>query len=347
MTHMAATQHDQLGLARFQLELERVLRRWLELEEESGIDPMWSSARAMVSEYALRPAKRVRPTLLAAGYAVATGRVDTEGIVDFGVGLELLHAFMLVHDDVADRALTRRGGPALHLAMGGDRVGESLAIVSGDHLYARAMEAMLASSSPSALAATRYMLEVCRHTAAGQHLDLVLTHTPLAKVSLAQAVRVARLKTAKYGFVAPLVCGAMLGGADASVIRSLERIGRSTGLAYQLRDDVLGLFGDIHLAGKDGGGDYLEGKRTFPVLAAWTRANPEGRSRLEHLWSAPHPGSLDDARAEVIKWGGLEATQRVVRNATAQARTRLKALPETPATPLLDGLLASMVARVS
>jgi hypothetical protein len=65
------------------------------------------------------------------------------------------------------------------------------------------------------------------------------------------------------------------------------------------------------------------------------------------MWSAPHPGSLDDARAEVIKWGGLEATQRVVRTATAQARTRLKALPETPATPLLDGLLASMVARVS
>ena len=89
------------------------------------------------------------------------------------------------------------------------------------------------------------------------------------------------------GFVAPLVCGAMLGGAPAQLIHVLKRAGRQAGLAYQLRDDLIGLFGDDRLAGKDGGGDYLEGKRTFPVIAAWTRATPEGRAELEALWRAP------------------------------------------------------------
>lgn len=341
MTHIATLHPDALGLAHFQLELERSLRAWLVAEDESVIDSRWTAAREVVTEFALRPAKRVRPTLLAAGFACARNHVDTEALTNFGVGLELLHAFMLVHDDIADRAATRRGGPALHVALGD----ESLAVVAGDHLYARAMEAMLATPGTAAVKATRYMLEVCRHTAAGQHLDLVLTRAPLPEVRLASALKVARLKTAKYGFVAPLVCGAMLGGASPALIAALERVGRSAGLAYQLRDDVLGLFGDSAVAGKAGGGDFLEAKRTFPVLAAWARADQAGRARLEALWSAPSEATLSDAREEVTRWGGLAATERMVERATAQARNRLAKLPASPVVPLLDGLLASMAAR--
>ena len=343
VTHIATLHPDALGLAHFQLELERSLRAWLVAEDESVIDSRWTAARDVVSEFALRPAKRVRPTLLAAGFACARGHVDTEALVDFGVGLELLHAFMLVHDDVADRATVRRGGPALHVALGD----ESLAVVAGDHLYARAMEAMLAAPSPAALKATRYMLEVCRHTAAGQHLDLVLARAPLAEVRLTSALKVARLKTAKYGFVAPLVCGAMLGGASPALISALERVGRSAGLAYQLRDDVLGLFGDDAVAGKAGGGDFLEAKRTFPVLAAWARADAAGREKLATLWSAPSQATLDTAREEVTRWGGRDATERMVQRATTQARSRLSKLPMSPIVPLLDGLLASMERRQS
>lgn len=344
---MAVLPQDALGLARFQLELERALRTWLAPADESVIDTRWSAAREVVNEFALRPAKRVRPTLLAAGFAVARGNVEVEALCDFGVGLELLHAFMLVHDDVADRAHTRRGGPALHVAFGDGRDGEALAVVAGDHLYARAMEAMLSAPSPSAVGATRYMLEVCRHTAAGQHLDLVLTKSPLAEVRLASALKVARLKTAKYGFVAPLVCGAKLGGGSAELVSALERVGRNAGLAYQLRDDVIGLFGDDTVAGKAGGGDFLEAKRTFPVLAAWARADTAGRKRLETLWNAPSAATLEAARTEVVRWGGLEATERVVKRATARARAQLQELPPSPMVPMLDGLLASMAGRHS
>lgn len=352
MTHMATLQLDELGLAGFALELERALRRWLHPADEGAIDPLWTRAREVVTEFALRPAKRVRPTLLAAGYAVARGQVDTESIVDFGVGLELLHAFMLVHDDVADRAESRRGGPTLHRALealhpGSPHEAESLAIVAGDHLYARALEAMLATPAHAAVRATQYMLEVCRHTAAGQHLDLALTRQPLPGVRLAQAVKVARLKTAKYGFVAPLVCGAMLGGASSALVAALDRVGRSAGLAYQLRDDVIGLFGDDAVAGKSGGGDFLEGKRTFPVLAAWLRADAAGRARLETLWKQPSTGTLAEARAEVERWGGLAATERLVSKVTVQARRRLALLPSSPVVALLDAMLESMAVRVS
>jgi geranylgeranyl diphosphate synthase type I len=345
VTHIAVLPQDALGLARFQLELERALRTWLAPPDESVIDSRWAAAREVVNEFALRPAKRVRPTLLAAGFAVVRGSVDAEMLCNFGVGLELLHAFMLVHDDVADRAQTRRGGPALHVALGGGRDGEALAVVAGDHLYARAMEAMLAAPSPAAVNATRYMLEVCRHTAAGQHLDLVLGKAPLAEVQLTAALKVARLKTARYGFVAPLVCGAKLGGGDRELVSTLERVGSSAGLAYQLRDDVLGLFGDDTVAGKAGGGDFLEAKRTFPLLAAWQRADAAGRARLESLWAAPSLETLPEARAEIVRWGGLAATERVVARATAQARKGLQALPASPVVTLLDGMLASMAAR--
>lgn len=341
MTHIAALHPDAFGLARFQLELERSLRAWLAPADESVIDSRWSAAREVVNEFALRPAKRVRPTLLAAGFALARGHVDVEALVDFGVGLELLHAFMLVHDDVADRATVRRGGPALHVALGD----ESLAVVAGDHLYARSIEAMLAA--PGSTRATRYMLEVCRHTAAGQHLDLVLARTPLPEVRLGSTLKVAQLKTARYGFVAPLVCGAMLGGGKEPLVKALERVGRSAGLAFQLRDDVLGLFGDDAVAGKAGGGDFLEGKRTFPVLAAWSRADATGRARLEALWKAPCPDALPEARAEVTRWGGLEATEHLVGKATTFARARLQALSPSPVVLLLDGMLASMARRVA
>jgi geranylgeranyl diphosphate synthase type I len=221
--------------------------------------------------FALRPGKRVRPTLLVAGWALASGELGQRvpwGLTEFAAGFELLHTFMLIHDDVADRATTRRGGPILHRMLGAGRPGEELAVVVGDHVYARAVETMLGSGLAHAARATKYLMAVCRHTGVGQYLDLELSRAPLDQVNLFQALKVANLKTAQYGFVAPLVAGAMLGGAGGDQKDALERVGRQWGLAFQLQDDLLGLFGDDRVVGKDGGGDFYEGKRTFPVIAA-------------------------------------------------------------------------------
>jgi geranylgeranyl diphosphate synthase, type I len=348
MTQLAQTQD---ALSRFQLELEGELSQWVDAADERGLDPLWQQSRTLVREFALRPAKRVRPTLVALGWMLAKGHASWSDVprevVQFGVGLELLHTFMLIHDDVADRAQARRGGAALHKLLGAGRLGEDLAVVSGDHLYARAMEAMFSTPSPHAAAAGRYMLEVCRHTAAGQHLDLVLTLAPLSEVTLFRTLKVADLKTARYGFVAPLACGAMLGGADRGVLEQVRRVGRHAGLAYQLRDDLIGLCGDDAVAGKGGGADYLEGKRTFPVIAAWTRADAAGRAHLESLWNEPQDVLLPAARAAVGFWGGISSTQRVVEVRTRAARKALEGLGSSPAAAFLDEMLTKLTRRAS
>ncbi|MBS1148843.1 MAG: geranyltranstransferase, partial [Myxococcaceae bacterium] len=264
-----------------------------------------------------------------------------------GVGLELLHTFMLVHDDVADRANVRRGGPSLHHLLGEGRLGEDLAVVAGDHLYARAMEAMIGAPSAHAVAASRFMLEICRHTAAGQHLDLSLSRAPLEKVGLFQTLKVAHLKTARYGFVAPLVCGGMLGGASPELIDGLGRVGRLAGLAYQLRDDLIGLYGEDKVTGKDGGGDFFEGKRTFPVVAAWTRADAGGRRTLEALWNTRTSKQLATARLEVARWGGVAASQRVVDRLTKAARRSLASFGRCVAVEFLDEMLTGLAKRVA
>lgn len=313
--------------------LEEALATTLELEDESGLGPQWAQASAQVREYVLRGGKRFRPALLVMGYRAARGGGELpRGVTDFAAALELLHAFLLVHDDVADRAATRRGGPALHHVMTPEqdaRLGEQLAVVAGDHLYSRALEVMLGTGLPASAEATRYLLGICRHTAAGQYLDLTLSRAPLSKVTLFETLRVAQLKTARYGFVAPLVCGAMLGGADASLLDALSRAGRHAGIAFQLRDDLIGLFGDDRVAGKAGAADYFEGKRSFPVIAAWTRADEAGRAELEALWDAPHKDdtSLAQARAALVSSGGRAATERVIDRCARAASRALTALP--------------------
>lgn len=341
----------EAALASFQLELERALADLLVLPDEATMDPRWSRAMVELRAYTLRPAKRVRPTLLLAGWAMASGELGRgvpEGVKQFAAGLELLHTFMLIHDDVADRAATRRGGPSLHRALSNGKAGEDLAVVVGDHVYSRAVEVMLTSGMPHAAEATRYMMAICRHTAVGQYLDIDLARTPLQDVTIFQTLKVANLKTARYGFVAPLVAGAMLGGADKTLLEQLERVGRQVGLAFQLRDDLIGLFGDDNVAGKDGGGDFVEGKRTFPVVAAWTRADAAGRAKLEQLWASDvrDEKALQSARREIDAWGGREATQRVIERMTRSARKTLELMPAGGgARMVLDGLIARMVRR--
>jgi geranylgeranyl diphosphate synthase type I len=193
---------------------------------------------------------------------------------------------------------------------------------------------------------------VCRHTAAGQYLDLELSRAPLSEVRLVQTLRVARLKTARYGFCAPLVCGAMLGGGSPELFEGLEHVGRHVGLAYQLRDDLIGLFGDTRVAGKPADGDFAQGKRTFPVLAAYTRANAAERAELERLWALPAQAkdaeALARARELVEHNGGRAACERAVERASRTGRRALRALPENGGVKdLLDSLITRLTHRAA
>jgi len=345
---------DQAWLHVIQRQVEASLAELFELPDEASFDARWTRAMERTRLYALRPAKRVRPALVVAGYSLASRSltIPSAGLWRFAAGLELLHTFLLIHDDVADQAELRRGGPALHHLLGRGRAGEDLAVVVGDHLFSRSMEAMLSSGLRGSAAASRYYLGVCRHTAAGQYLDLELSQAPLSEVTLFQALRVAHLKTARYGFSAPLVCGAMLAGADAELCKALERVGRHVGLAFQLRDDLIGLFGNASVAGKAADGDFVQGKRTFPVLAAYTRAPADAREELERLWSLPpeakDAAALARARALVEEHGGRTACERLVERASRSGRRALLALPDRGGVrDLLDALITRLTWRTA
>jgi geranylgeranyl diphosphate synthase, type I len=344
---------EQAWLQLVQAHVEAALAQLFELPDEQTLDTRWSEACARTRDYALRPAKRLRPALVLAGHGLARGSTAVPpGLWRFAAGLELLHTFLLIHDDVADQAELRRGGPVLHRLLAPGRSGEDLAVVMGDHLFARSLEAMLESGMQGASRVARYYLGVCRHTAAGQYLDLDLSRVPLAEVTLWRTLRVAHLKTARYGFSAPLVCGAMLGGADAALQEGLERVGRSVGLAYQLRDDLIGLFGDSVVAGKASDGDFTQGKRTFPVVAAYVRATAAGREELERLWTLPveekDAAACARARELVEHFGGRAACERAVDRASRAARRNLQFLPNPHGMrDLLDALIARLARRAS
>lgn len=340
-------------------QLDALITELLQLDDERGLDPAWSLAQLHVREYAQRPAKRVRPLLLVAGYELAKDARAPESVWRFAAALELLHTFMLIHDDVADAAELRRGGPALHRLLGGAerKLGEDLAVVAGDHLFALAIEAMLGSGAPNAAAATSYLLQICRHTAAGQFLDLQLSKAELSEVTLFQTLKVANLKTAKYGFSAPLVAGAMLAMGEARtpeqqrLITALDRIGQKLGLAFQLRDDLIGLFGDERVSGKPSDGDFVEGRRTFPVIAAWTRGRDAERATLEWLWSLD-PSSKDrdallSARALVRTTGGLRATERMIQRLTRSSRKLLFSLSLSERGGAIRAQLDHLISRLA
>jgi geranylgeranyl diphosphate synthase, type I len=128
----------------------------------------------------------------------------------------------------------------------------------------------------------------------------------------------------------------------------LERVGRQVGLAFQLRDDLIGLFGDDQRVGKDGGGDFYEGKRTFPVVAAHTRADAVGQAQLEALFHKPLklPEDLGAAREAIDRYGGRVATQRVIDRMTRSAQRSLKPLPSGGgAREVLDALIGRLAQR--
>lgn len=327
--------------------LTAALRQLLDAQDERAIDPRWTRASETLRAFALRPGKRLRPLLLVVGYGMArpVGRLP-RGLWRFAASLELLHTFLLVHDDVADEAPLRRGGPALHHLLGRARKGQNLAVVLGDYLFARAIEGMLgAGLGRPGDEAVRYWLRICRATAAGQYLDLELTGAPLGTVTLFETIKVAMLKTARYTFVAPLVSGGLLGGAEKATLRALERIGRHLGIAFQLRDDLLGLFGDPVEMGKSAESDLAAGKPTFPVVAAYLRAPQPAREELEEAWAAAREAASARARirALVEQHGGCAAAERAIARATRAARRGLEALPARPRwrgvlTRLIDDL---------
>ena len=225
--------------------------------------------------------KRLRPLFCYWGSAAAGGD-DGERIVTAAASLELLHTFAIVHDDVMDRSPLRRGQPATHVALarGGDaHAGISAAILAGDLALVLSDELFVEAgfSGDRFLNAFRWYHRMRSEVVAGQYLDVVQG----SDLSEDEVRRIARLKSGGYTVEKPLLIGAALADATPEIETTLSAYGTALGEAFQLRDDVLGAFGDEAVTGKDAHGDFREGKRTLLVARALAAAGSSDRAFLE------------------------------------------------------------------
>jgi geranylgeranyl diphosphate synthase type I len=242
------------------------------------------------NEFVLDGGKRMRPTFCFWG-AMAAGAEDSEALVHAAASLELLQACALVHDDLIDHSATRRGRPAVHerfadvhrgSGWSGDSAdfGAAAAILLGDLLLAWS-EAMLATSGlhDGALRRAQPVTAAMRtEVMAGQYLDVV--EQARGGTTVERALRVARYKSAKYTVERPLHLGARIARGGEDVMRAYSGFGLPLGEAFQLRDDLLGVFGDPAVTGKPAGGDLREGKQTVLMALSFERASAEDRQVL-------------------------------------------------------------------
>jgi geranylgeranyl diphosphate synthase type I len=279
-------------------------------------DRLLTEARAVVSG-----GKRFRAAFCFWGYAAVAGRpsgATERAVLRAAAALELLHASALAHDDLMDASDTRRGRPATHRGFEAEHRGDewrgdpeqygaAAAILLGDLLLSWSDELLRRCGLGwEAVGPALEVLDLCRtEVIAGQFLDVSVQARGHADVDAAMTVL--RYKSAKYSIERPLHVGAALAGADAAVLERLTGFGLPLGEAFQLRDDLLGVFGDPATTGKPAGDDLVEGKRTVLVAHALDAAPPADATRLDAaLGSALLPAEVDDLR-RIIDASGARA----------------------------------------
>lgn len=284
--------------------------------------------------------KRVRPTLLTTVYQ-ALGGTDTQVASEVAAGLELLHTAFLVHDDVIDADLVRRGRPtvsgafAAHARAAGAsarraaRYGDAAGILAGDLALVGAVRTIaLCGADPATVRRLLDLVDRALHlTAAGELTDVRLSLAPSDDV--AETLLMEEHKTAVYSFELPLQLAAVLAGAGPDDVRALGRFGRLLGLAYQLRDDVDGLFGDVALTGKDAGSDLREGK--FTPLMAYARTTAAWPRIAPHVGAAAtDEATLVRVRALLVECGAHGWVEHLAADLCREAREAVAHLAIAP-----------------
>jgi geranylgeranyl diphosphate synthase type I len=337
-------------------------------EQEGALTAMDVALAPVVDELRelARGGKRLRPSFAYWGWRGAVDgspepAEDEKAVLSAVAALELVHASALVHDDVMDGARTRRGRPASHIGfaalhqdadLDGSPAGFGVgaAILVGDLALVWSDELLQRSGlSPAALARARVVWDTMRtEVTAGQYLDLLRAAGGLPGPEGALAV--ARYKSAGYTVQRPLQLGAAIAGAGPEVAEAYAAIGLPLGEAFQLRDDVLGVFGDPLVTGKSADDDLREGKQTLLVALAEQAADTGGRALLtEALGNQEADAEQFDAlRALFRSTGALDLVEERIADRTAVAREAIAAAPITEdARRALDALAVAATSRTA
>lgn len=315
-------------------ELEDCFQKWS--EEVEVVSPKLSVLNKAFIR-ACEGGKRLRGALVKFGYEMVRGKLDQmdefdKEILKAAAAFEIFQTAILAHDDIIDKSPLRRGKPTLYQALGGDHYAISQTICLGDIGYFLAVRLLSESrfSAERKSEALRMFAQGMLETALGQMLDIELPHLAFhpggGKLKRADALTVFRLKTARYTIVGPLKLGMVLGGAGEELLDQVERFGEALGIAFQIQDDILGIFGEEKALGKSVTSDIEEGKNTLLIIYARDHADEGQKKALERLYGKGKitAEELEEIRRIFKETGALEYSQKKAAQLVAQAKEEIE-----------------------
>ncbi len=314
---------------RIDLSIEKYFAGKKKGAEHAFMAGIWSD----LAEYCLRPGKRVRPLVLIAAYRGYGGEASSiKETVAIASSLEIMHSFLLIQDDIIDRSDVRRGGGAFHLLMQrrfagltrNSGIGSDIALVAADVLFCDALQIILDAKITGVARESflRLFARTYERTAWGQILDIVNTMPLRLEAGDTAAREIGMMKTAYYTVYYPLLMGCALAGADsARERRCIGRFALPLGHAFQVRDDILGVYGDKMEMGKSSDSDIIEGKKTVLVQNTVERLDARERKRFEALFTKARKTRADLARIRTVmqESGALAASVEMHRRLIDEA----------------------------
>lgn len=281
--------------------------------------------------------KRLRPRLVLLAAEMFGG--EEEKVLPAALAIEVFHNFTLLHDDVMDKADIRRGRPTVHV-----RWNDNTAILSGDQMVIEAYTLLSRVPADRLSETLRLFNKMATEICEGQQYDMEFERRE--QVSIEEYMQMIRLKTSVL-LATALQIGAYIAGANAAQQKALYEYGINIGLAFQIQDDILDVYGDPKTFGKAIGGDICCNKKTYMLLTALQRADDETRAELEQ-WLQTQDKSDEKIQAVTdiyTRTGAREVCETVMQLHTHEALSQLNALPQNDATEQLRKLAEKLVMR--
>lgn len=279
-------------LTQFKKEFEVVLGKFIKVKKQEAerLDEKYAAFVDILEDFTMRGGKRIRPAFMYFGY-LACGGTNKEEIMKAARAVELLQSFLLIHDDLIDRSDLRRGKPTAHrmfekefekLGFSGDsgHFGWSTAIICGDLAHMFAYEALMGAGFPveRLTEARKCFDKIMFETAYGWYQEML--NTMSNRIDEADVLRTISYVSATYTVIGPVKLGAVLAGVNKPRLDILEKYGMKLGTAFQIQDDILGMFGEDKEVGKPVNSDMVEGKKTLLYTRLLTKLKGEERDKF-------------------------------------------------------------------
>jgi geranylgeranyl diphosphate synthase, type I len=320
-------------LKKYKKRVDLFLDRYFEkkIQQAGNIDITAEEAVRMIKEYTMAGGKRIRPAVLYYGYLACGGR-EEEKIVEASMSVELLHSFLLIHDDVIDRDATRHGVETMHekfknvarkydVAKDINHFGNSMAMIAGDMTAAMACDIIFngSFSSDVIVRALNKLQDIVFVTIPGEMLDVIMEYS--GRATEEEVLKMYEGKTARYTFEGPMHLGCMLAGGNEENLKKFSDYSLPLGIAFQIRDDIIGVFGNEKKIGKPVGSDVIEGKQTLLIIKALEIGNKEQKAVIKKYLGKKdlNEVELDEFRNAIKKSGALDYAQNLSEKMVADA----------------------------